>query len=529
MRVKTRSGTLFAEWGGTYVPVPAGFDLAETIRICQSDQFKYTDSVGDCPPLDEDPSLSTGSSPISSPISSPLSSPLPSPQLTASPICAARSGAVGEKRKRKTRRSTKSVAPAKSAASDAAPELSAAPDPIQKKSTRRSHVARAAKRSEAHATQSPTAYEPRISSAQTAVSNAEPASSNLESRNMTTATSGYCCNPNRVSEDAALERKKWTLGELCGPGSLGFELVSVKDLQGPIPIIDSSGLVIGVASPPPIKDGKSNWTGVNSDAVSALERERDGPPAKPNKKCKAKGVRKPGLKLSEQHRRGDFGAQATGFSANGGMQYAKRFYHSEKVKRAMDRLLQHPAFVRIAGHGSAIFATWAPKLFQYYSECMDKVLENNPSVYFNFRNSIFAAATFNFGPQTVALEHVDHLNYIYGLCSITALGFYDYTRGGHLILWDLKLVIEFPPGWTILIPSSYLRHGNTDIAPGEKRFSFTQYTSGSLFRYVDSNFKMRTQMTKEEEKQSKITQKERVDDSFVMYSTLQELQEMYCI
>ncbi|KAK7435538.1 hypothetical protein VKT23_019589 [Stygiomarasmius scandens] len=317
MQRLTRSGTLFAEWEGTYIPVPADFDLAETIRIRQSDLLKDTDSVGDCPPLDEDASLSPGSSPVSSP----LSSPPPSPQLSASPACAAFSGAAREKRKRKTRRSVKSVAPAKSAASGATPELSAAPNPVQKKSTRRSHVARAAKRSEAHATQSPTAYKPRTSSAQTVVSNAQPALFTLESWNMTEATSGYCCNPNRVSQDAKLERKKWTLEELCGRGSLGFELVSVKDLKGPIPIVDSSGVVIGVASPLPIKDGKDDWTGVNSDAVSALERERDGPPAKPNKKKRrGKVVRKPGLKLSEQHRRGDFGAQATGFSANGGMQ-----------------------------------------------------------------------------------------------------------------------------------------------------------------------------------------------------------------
>jgi hypothetical protein len=68
------------------------------------------------------------------------------------------------------------------------------------------------------------------------------------------------------------------------------------------------------------------------------------------------------------------------------------------------------------------------------------------------------------------------------------LGKFDPCRGGHLILWDLKLVIEFPPGSTILIPSATLRHSNVAIQPGETRYSFTQYTAGGLFRWVDHGF-----------------------------------------
>lgn len=32
-------------------------------------------------------------------------------------------------------------------------------------------------------------------------------------------------------------------------------------------------------------------------------------------------------------------------------------------------------------------------------------------------------------------------------------------------------------------------HGNIGIQPGETRLSFTQYTSGGLFRYVDYGFR----------------------------------------
>jgi hypothetical protein len=102
----------------------------------------------------------------------------------------------------------------------------------------------------------------------------------------------------------------------------------------------------------------------------------------------------------------------------------------------------------------------------------------------NFQKSIFPAATFNFGPQTVTYEHTDSGNFASGMCGITALGEYNPVTGGHLILFDLGLIIQFPPGSTILIPSAILRHGNIPIHPGETRLSFTQYFAGGLVRWA---------------------------------------------
>lgn len=76
------------------------------------------------------------------------------------------------------------------------------------------------------------------------------------------------------------------------------------------------------------------------------------------------------------------------------------------------------------------------------------------------------------------------------MCAITALGDYDPKLGGHLVLWDLKLVIEFPPGSTILIPSTSVRHSNVSIRQGETRHSFTQYAAGGLFCWVEHAFQM---------------------------------------
>jgi hypothetical protein len=116
-------------------------------------------------------------------------------------------------------------------------------------------------------------------------------------------------------------------------------------------------------------------------------------------------------------------------------------------------------------------------------------VESLPQTQLRHRRLSFAAATFNFGPRTVTFPHLDFANLVWGWCAITVLGDFDPDKGGHLILWDLKLTIRFPPGSTILIPSALIRHSNTSIQPHEKQFSFTQYTSAGIIRFVDNGFR----------------------------------------
>lgn len=81
------------------------------------------------------------------------------------------------------------------------------------------------------------------------------------------------------------------------------------------------------------------------------------------------------------------------------------------------------------------------------------------------------------------------MNCAFGMCAIQALGNFDPAEGGHLVLSDLKLVIEFPAGSTVLIPSATLTHSNVPVKKGEQRASFTQFCPGGLLRYVDSDFR----------------------------------------
>ncbi|KAF7328143.1 hypothetical protein MVEN_02571500 [Mycena venus] len=149
-------------------------------------------------------------------------------------------------------------------------------------------------------------------------------------------------------------------------------------------------------------------------------------------------------------------------------------------------MVMHWAILRIAGFTNGMFASYSPNLHSFYKHQMRRLHAAGSYLRRLFPEviSVFAACTFNFGPSTVTIPHVDAANLVWGWCCITALGIFSPDLGGHLILWDLGLVIRFPLGSTIMIPSALLRHSNVAIQQGERRYSFTQYTAGGLFRWV---------------------------------------------
>jgi hypothetical protein len=162
------------------------------------------------------------------------------------------------------------------------------------------------------------------------------------------------------------------------------------------------------------------------------------------------------------------------------------------------RLLKSKAISRLATYASgtfsysmpnrilintreAAFATWSPKLYTYYKQHLDNMRRKLPLLIPNFPKSVFPCATFNFGPRVQTFKHRDSMNCPFGLCAVQALGSYDPTKGGHLVLWDLKLAVQFPPGSCILIPSAVIAHSNVPVGLHETRLSFTQYCAGAIF------------------------------------------------
>ncbi|KAH9483731.1 hypothetical protein JR316_0003207 [Psilocybe cubensis] len=153
------------------------------------------------------------------------------------------------------------------------------------------------------------------------------------------------------------------------------------------------------------------------------------------------------------------------------------------------KLLQSESIQRMASFASSAFATWSPKVYNHYKLYMDKIFANDSTLVRLFRRSIFPAATFNLGSVVCTIPHFDIKNCPYGWCAIQSLGKFNAKKGGHFVVWGLKVAIEFPAGSTILMPSAVLEHSNTSIEHGEERASFTQYASGGLFRWVDYGYR----------------------------------------
>ncbi|KAJ7757888.1 hypothetical protein B0H16DRAFT_1662364 [Mycena metata] len=193
-------------------------------------------------------------------------------------------------------------------------------------------------------------------------------------------------------------------------------------------------------------------------------------------------------------------------------------------------LLSNSAFIRLAGFATGAFANWAPNLFDFYVTYMSAFYKKNTHLPHPFINGIFSACTFNLGPSTCALSHRDVLNLAFGWCAITAFGKFDFRKGRHLILWGCKLVIEFPLGCTILITSAAIYHSNIPIAPGETRYSFTQYTAGGLFCWVEREFMSEqdywAKLDAAGRKEERAAGLERAEIGVSLYSTLDELKAM---
>lgn len=170
------------------------------------------------------------------------------------------------------------------------------------------------------------------------------------------------------------------------------------------------------------------------------------------------------------------------------------------------------------------FFFYAPKLHEEYRTKLKRLHDAHPKLSRVFKSSVFPAAGFNCGPRVVTLEHVDNANLPFGLCAVFACGSYDPTKGGHLILFNLNLAVQFPPGSTVLLPSGTIRHGNAAIQPGETRQSFTQFCPGGLFRWVDYGFKSVKSSSAEVKRGLEETFEDRLCRSVGLFSKMDELE-----
>ncbi|EEB93068.1 hypothetical protein MPER_08327 [Moniliophthora perniciosa FA553] len=172
-----------------------------------------------------------------------------------------------------------------------------------------------------------------------------------------------------------------------------------------------------------------------------------------------------------------------GISFGGGQTRPSNLVHSPNDEALLAEARAHPAMVRKACYDDYIMKAHFPELHALYTRVLRKLTQQNPSLIPNFSQCCFAAMTFNYG-RAFTLRHIDSLNLYCGLCAVMSLGSFDHTRGGHIVLWNLGLVIELPAGCTIFFPSALIEHSNTPVAAHEHRSSIVQYSAAGLFRWI---------------------------------------------
>ncbi|KAJ7703822.1 hypothetical protein B0H16DRAFT_1668372 [Mycena metata] len=279
------------------------------------------------------------------------------------------------------------------------------------------------------------------------------------------------------------------------------------------PLLDAAGRAFAIFAGHP---DDPNWKrDVHDPAVEAMEAARA--------QCKVSEAR-------QYHRHGHFPPLSASDSYGGGQMQPRALVNGVINTAVLLALLSNVTFIRLAGFATGVFANWAANLFEYYIVHMQKFYRRYTHLHRPFLNSIWTACTFNLGPQTCCLCHQDFGNLAFGWCAVTALGDYDYTKGGHLILWDCKIILEFPPGCTILLPSVAIFHSNIPMGPNECRYYFTQYTSGGIFQWIEHGFQSEedyfASLSQEEVSRERAEARERWSKGVGYFSTLEELCSM---
>jgi hypothetical protein len=145
----------------------------------------------------------------------------------------------------------------------------------------------------------------------------------------------------------------------------------------------------------------------------------------------------------------------------------------------------------------------------------------------NLYCNLFASYTENKPSHAFTVPHHDVMNLAFGWCAIVALGPFNAQLGGHFVLHDLKLIIPFPHGSCILIPSAFLWHSNVPIGKEDGHASLTFYMSGGLFCFIDNNFQTEQNLLASldtyDHELHMIEKKNHAKMGALLYSTLDEI------
>ncbi|KAJ7813717.1 hypothetical protein B0H14DRAFT_3477601 [Mycena olivaceomarginata] len=256
-------------------------------------------------------------------------------------------------------------------------------------------------------------------------------------RDFPSSATGNWTGP-RASKKARLTRQQARFWLRLSPQSFASPNCLHRD---PKLILDADSRIVAVLLGRPEGD---NWDEVLDEMVRVMDGVR------------ARRVKRGVFKRQEcRHCRGDFYVLKGGLTKGPGQKKPGNLALCKEYRRLLGLITDHPAIRRIAGFQSR--PGHIIMLYRHYKLTMQSIFERQPELTQLFPNSIFPTATFNLGPDVITPEHLDMLNYAYGMCAVTSAGKFNHKLGGHIYLEHLKLVCEFPSGASVLLFSGALK------------------------------------------------------------------------
>ncbi|KAK7023266.1 hypothetical protein R3P38DRAFT_3195291 [Favolaschia claudopus] len=324
----------------------------------------------------------------------------------------------------------------------------------------------------------------------------------LDAMTLPTTSCAYSARTEGKTERVG-RKKRHSLKEMI---SLGFQLVKWDGIT-PRPLVDSCGRIFAVLAGQPVLNGYGLAVSRAYNLMKSLGSASQFPAA------------------MRKHRRGLFAAVNVGLTMGKG-QPEPTWLDGGDYSALAEQLIQNEDIQRMASFASYAFALWAPRLHDHYVKNNAKLRTHCPDLRRLFPNSVFSCAAFNFARNVWTFKHRDVCNIPYGWCAIQSMGNFDATKGGHLILWDLKMVVEFPAGALILVPSATIAHSNIPVQDGDERVSFTQFTAGGLFRFTDNNGRTDKKFAEEDPEGYEAALEQRANrwvKGLELYSTVDEM------
>ncbi|KAK7022082.1 hypothetical protein R3P38DRAFT_2532923, partial [Favolaschia claudopus] len=135
-----------------------------------------------------------------------------------------------------------------------------------------------------------------------------------------------------------------------------------------------------------------------------------------------------------------------------------------------------------------LLEAYCPTAFEALEDQKAQLLSYDPDAVYPCETSVFSAITLELGgPHRILSPFGPHGHFDPSTwCIITSLGIYDFRLGGHIILWDIGWVLQFPPGASILLPPGLVRYSFVKVRPHESRYLLIQFAGSGIRRFFEN-------------------------------------------